>query len=70
MVHLKSALKFRASSGAFGESGERAEKRVTKWLSAQSAKIEAEHLLLPTKAPWLDDFKAELLAFPAGRYDD
>jgi predicted phage terminase large subunit-like protein len=39
-------------------------------LSAQSAKIEAGQLLLPAKAPWLEDFKAEILAFPAGRYDD
>ena len=39
-------------------------------MSAQSAKIEAKQLLLPSKAPWLEDFKAELLAFPAGRHDD
>ena len=34
-------------------------------MSAQSAKIEAKQLLLPPKAPWLEDFMAELLAFPA-----
>ena len=39
-------------------------------MSAQSAKIEAGQLLLPTKAPGLEDFIAELLAFPAGRHDD
>jgi predicted phage terminase large subunit-like protein len=39
-------------------------------MSAQSAKIEAGQLLLPAKASWLEDFKAELLAFPAGRHDD
>jgi predicted phage terminase large subunit-like protein len=39
-------------------------------MSAQSAKIEAGQLLLPSTAPWLDDFKAELLSFPAGRHDD
>src|SRR5262249_56512914 len=39
-------------------------------MSAQSAKIEAGRLFLPAKASWLDDFKAELLAFPAGRHDD
>jgi phage terminase large subunit-like protein len=39
-------------------------------MSAQSAKIEARQLLMPTKAPWLENFKAELLAFPAGRHDD
>jgi predicted phage terminase large subunit-like protein len=39
-------------------------------LEAQSAVIEAGHVLLPEKAPWLDDFRAEILAFPYGRYDD
>ena len=38
--------------------------------SAGSAKIEAGHVLLPESAPWLDDFKAEVLAFPHGRHDD
>jgi predicted phage terminase large subunit-like protein len=39
-------------------------------LETQSAVIEAGHVLLPEKAPWLDDFRAEILAFPYGRYDD
>jgi predicted phage terminase large subunit-like protein len=39
-------------------------------LEAQSAVIEAGHVLLPEKAPWLDDFRSEILAFPSGRYDD
>ena len=39
-------------------------------LEARSALIEAGHVLLPEKAPWLDDFLAEVLAFPYGRYDD
>lgn len=39
-------------------------------LEAQSAVIEAGHVLLPAKAPWLDEFRAEILAFPHGRYDD
>jgi len=39
-------------------------------MSAQSAKIETGQLLLPTKAHWLEDFKEEILAFPAGRHDD
>jgi predicted phage terminase large subunit-like protein len=39
-------------------------------MSAQSAKIEAGQLRLPTKAPWLEDFRAELLSFPAGPHDD
>jgi predicted phage terminase large subunit-like protein len=39
-------------------------------MAAHSAKIEAGHVLLPERAPWLGDFRAELLAFPSGRYDD
>lgn len=39
-------------------------------LEGQTAVIEAGHLLLPEKASWLDDFRAEILAFPYGRYDD
>ncbi|MAG34358.1 MAG: terminase [Deltaproteobacteria bacterium] len=39
-------------------------------LEGQSAVIEAGHVFLPAKAPWLDDFVSELLAFPFGRYDD
>jgi predicted phage terminase large subunit-like protein len=50
--------------------GIRSDKDKITRMSAQSAKIEAGQLLLPTKAPWLEDFKAEILAFPAGRYDD
>ncbi|HZD27074.1 MAG TPA: phage terminase large subunit, partial [Xanthobacteraceae bacterium] len=37
---------------------------------AQSAKIEAGHVHLPTQAAWLDSFLLELLAFPHGRHDD
>ena len=39
-------------------------------LEGQSAVIEAGHVLLPERAPWLDDFLLEVLAFPYGRYDD
>jgi predicted phage terminase large subunit-like protein len=39
-------------------------------LEAQSAVIEAGHVLLPERAPWLDDFRLEILTFPYGRYDD
>jgi hypothetical protein len=44
-------------------------------MSAQSAKIEAGAVHLPRHAPWLDDLKSELLAFPlwsprrSGRFD-
>jgi predicted phage terminase large subunit-like protein len=32
--------------------------------------IEPGRVLLPETAPWLDDFRAEILAFPYGRHDD
>jgi predicted phage terminase large subunit-like protein len=39
-------------------------------MSSQSSKIEAGHVYLPQQAPWLDDFRDELLQFPFGRHDD
>ena len=45
------------------------EDKVTR-MHAQSAKIEAGRVFIPQQAPWLDDFQAELLAFPASRHDD
>jgi len=27
-------------------------------------------VFLPTKAPWLDDFETEVMAFPNGAHDD
>jgi predicted phage terminase large subunit-like protein len=36
----------------------------------QTARIEAGSVLLPECAPWLDDFCSEMMAFPAGRYND
>ncbi len=39
-------------------------------LEAQSAVIEAGHVLLPEEASWLGDFRVEILAFPYGGYDD
>jgi predicted phage terminase large subunit-like protein len=39
-------------------------------MSNQSARIEARQVFLPADAPWLDDFKAEVLAFPYGKFDD
>ncbi|WP_406701430.1 phage terminase large subunit [Sphingomonas caeni] len=35
-----------------------------------SAQIEAGHLMLPTDAAWLAEFKAENLGFPNARHDD
>ena len=34
------------------------------------AHIEAGQVILPESAPWLDEFKAEIMAFPNGRFDD
>lgn len=39
-------------------------------MSAESAQIEAGHVLLPKDAPWLEELRIELLQFPHGRYDD
>ena len=39
-------------------------------MSNQSARMEAGHVFLPESAPWLDEFKAEIMAFPNGRFDD
>jgi predicted phage terminase large subunit-like protein len=32
--------------------------------------IEAERVVLPEYAPWLNDFEEQLLAFPYGNHDD
>ena len=39
-------------------------------MSNQSSHIEAGQVFLPESAPWLDEFKAEIMAFPNGRFDD
>lgn len=39
-------------------------------MAGVSAQIEAGHLMLPTDAAWLAEFKAELLGFPNARHDD
>ena len=39
-------------------------------MSAQSARIEAGSVLLPERASWLDEFRRELLAFPASNHSD
>ena len=39
-------------------------------MSVQSAKIEAGRVLLPKRAPWLFEFKAEIMQFPQGKHDD
>jgi predicted phage terminase large subunit-like protein len=39
-------------------------------MSAQTAKIESGAVHLPKGAPWLDDLRSEVLAFPNGFHDD
>ena len=39
-------------------------------MSEQTARIEAGSVLLPRQAPWLDEFRREVLAFPYCRYND
>ena len=31
--------------------------------------IEAGQVILPESVPWLDEFKAEIMVFPNGRFD-
>ena len=35
-----------------------------------TAIMEAGRILLPASAPWLDELRSELLAFPNGKHDD
>ena len=39
-------------------------------MNAHTARIEAGHVHLPRKAGWLEEFRRELMLFPAGKYDD
>ena len=39
-------------------------------MAAQTAPIEAGGVHLPAIAPWLDEFKKEILSFPRGKHDD
>jgi predicted phage terminase large subunit-like protein len=39
-------------------------------MNAQTARLEAGSVSLPRRAPWLEDFRQELLAFPASRHTD
>jgi predicted phage terminase large subunit-like protein len=39
-------------------------------MNAQTARIEAGAVNLPRNAPWMDEFRREILAFPAGRHND
>jgi len=39
-------------------------------MNEQTARIEAGSVWLPQQAPWLDEFRREIMAFPAGRHSD
>ena len=39
-------------------------------MHGQTARIESGAVFLPIRAPWLDEFRKEVLAFPHGRHDD
>ncbi len=39
-------------------------------MAAQTAPIEAGAVHLPIRAPWIDEFKQEILAFPVSKHDD
>jgi len=39
-------------------------------MNRQTARIEAGSVLLPEDAPWLDGFRSEVMAVPAGRHND
>ena len=43
--------------------------KLTRAMGMQTT-FEAGRVLLPEEAPWLGDYKRELLGFPAGRHDD
>jgi predicted phage terminase large subunit-like protein len=39
-------------------------------MNAHTARIEAGYVHVPRRAPWLDEFRKEIMAFPVGKYDD
>jgi predicted phage terminase large subunit-like protein len=39
-------------------------------MNAHTAQIEAGYVHLPRQAPWLEEFRKELITFPATRFDD
>ncbi len=53
------------STNAFKPKGDKAFR-----FQEAAAYFEGEQVLLPRSAPWLDDYKTELLGFPDARFDD
>jgi predicted phage terminase large subunit-like protein len=39
-------------------------------MHAHTARLEGTMVFLPSDAPWLDEFRCEVLAFPLGKHDD
>ena len=39
-------------------------------MNAHTAKIEAGYVHIPHRASWFDELRKEIMAFPAGKYDD
>jgi len=39
-------------------------------MAAQTSKLEAGSVFLPSQAPWLSEFEKEMKAFPRGRTND
>src|SRR6187200_390124 len=39
-------------------------------MNAHTGPIEAGYVHIPSRASWLDEFRKEIMAFPAGKYDD
>jgi predicted phage terminase large subunit-like protein len=39
-------------------------------MNAHTARIESGHVHVPKSAPWLEEFRRELMAFPATKHND
>jgi predicted phage terminase large subunit-like protein len=39
-------------------------------MNAHTARIEAGLIHLPRRAPWVEEFRKEIMSFPAGKHDD
>ena len=44
--------------------------KILRMNAPNTARIEFGRVHLPRRAPWLDEFRRELMAFPASKYDD
>jgi len=67
---LIQTLRAESPSGVPAPIARRPEQDKVARVAGVSAMIEAGRLLLPADAPWLADFRSELLGFPNARFDD